>query len=59
MKKNPRRSQLFLEDPNYFLRYVKKYGIGKTDICPLMNSSTNSLSIDKYEMCHLLVDTYY
>ena len=46
------------EDPNYFFRYAKKFIICKTDIGPLMNSSTNSLSNDKYEMCRLLVDQF-
>ena len=46
------------EDPNYFFRYAKKFSICKTDIGPLMNSATNSLSNDKHEMCHLLVDQF-
>ena len=46
------------EDPNYFFRYTKKFSICKTDIGPLMNSSTNSLSNDKQEMCHLLVNQF-
>ena len=44
--------------PNYLFRYTKKCGICKTDIGLLMNSSTNSLSNNKYEMCHLLVDQF-
>ena len=43
------------EDPNYFFRYAKKFSNCKADIGPLMNSSTNSLSNDKHEMCRLLV----
>ena len=46
------------EDPNYFFRYAKKCSICKTDIGPLMNSTTNSLSNDKHEMCRLLVDQF-
>ena len=45
-----------LEYPNYFIRYAKKFSICKTDIGPLMNSATNSLSNDKRKMCRLLVD---
>ena len=44
------------DDPNYFFRYAKKFSICKTDIGPLMNRGTNSLSNDKHEMCRLLVD---
>ena len=43
------------EDPNYFFRYAKKFSICKTDIGPLMNRATNSLSNDKHEMCHFLL----
>ena len=43
------------EDPNYFFRYTKKFSICKTDIGPLMNRATNSLSNDKHEICCLLV----
>ena len=46
------------EDPNYFFRHAKKFSIGKTDIGPLINSSTNSLGNDKHEMCRLLVDKF-
>ena len=46
------------EDPNYFFRYAKKFSICKTDIGPLLNCSTNTLSNDKYEMCCLLVDQF-
>ena len=46
------------EDPNYFFRYTKKFSICKTDIGFLMNSSTNSLSDNYHEMCHLLVDQF-
>ena len=46
------------EDPNYFFIYAKKFSICKTGIGPLMNSSTNSLSNDKHEMCRLLVDQF-
>ena len=46
------------ENPNYFFRYAKKFSICKTDIGPLINSSTNSLSNDKHEMCRLLVDQF-
>ena len=46
------------EDPNYFFRYATKFGICKTNIGPLMNSPTNSLSIDKHKMCPLLVDHF-
>ena len=45
-------------DPNYFFRYAKKFSICKTDISPLMNQDTNSLSNDKLEMCRLLVDQF-
>ena len=43
------------DDPNYFFRYAKKFSICKTDIGPLMNRGTNSLSNDKHEKCRLLV----
>ena len=46
------------DDPNYFFRYAKKFSICKTDIGPLMNHETNSLSNDKHEMCCLLVDQF-
>ena len=46
------------DDPNYFFRYAKKFSICKTDIGPLMNHDTNSLSNDKHEMCRLLVDQF-
>ena len=46
------------EDLNYFFRYAKRFSICKTDIGPLMNRATNSLSIDKHEMCRLLVDQF-
>ena len=46
------------EDTNYFFRYGNKYSICKTDIGPLLNCSTHSLSNDKYEMCCLLVDQF-
>ena len=46
------------DDPNYFFRYAKKFSICKTDIGPLMNRDTNSLSNDKHEMCGLLVDQF-
>ena len=46
------------EDPNYFFKYAKKFSICKTDIDPLMNSATNSLSNDKHEMCCILVDQF-
>ena len=46
------------EGPNYFFRYAKKFSICKTDIGPLMNHATNSLSDDKHEMCRLLVDQF-
>ena len=46
------------DDPNYFFRYAKKFSICKTDIGPLMNRDTNSLSNDKHEMCCLLVDQF-
>ena len=46
------------EDPNYFFRYAKKFSICKTDIGPLMNRATNSLSNDKHEMCRLLVNQF-
>ena len=36
------------DDPNYFFRYAKKFSICKTDIGPLMNRDTNSLSSDKH-----------
>ena len=32
------------DDPNYFFKYAKKFSICKTDIGPLMNCDTNSLS---------------
>ena len=35
------------ENPNYFT-YSKKFSICKTDIGPLMNRATNSLSNDKH-----------
>ena len=38
------------DDPNYFFRCAKKFSICKTDIGPLMNRNTNSLSNDKHEM---------
>ena len=38
------------ESPNYYLRYAKTFSISKTDIGPLMNSSTNSLS-NKHMKC--------
>ena len=38
--------------------YTGKDGICKTDIGPLMNHDTNSLSNDKHEMCCLLVDQF-
>ena len=46
------------DDSNYFFRYAKKFSICKTDIGPLMNRDTNSLSNDKHEMCRLLVDQF-
>ena len=46
------------DDPNYFFIYAKKFSICKTDIGPLMNRDTNSLSKDKHEMCRLLVDQF-
>ena len=46
------------DDPNYFFRYAKKFSICKTDIGPLMNHDTFSLSNDKHEMCRLLVDQF-
>ena len=46
------------DDPNYFVRYAKKFSSCKTDIGPLMNHDTNSLSNDKHEMCRLLVDQF-
>ena len=46
------------DDPNYFLRYAKKFSICKTDIGPLMNRTNNSVSNDKHEMCFLLVDQF-
>ena len=46
------------DDPNYFFRYAKKFSICKTDIGPLMNRDTNTLSNDKDEMCGLLVDQF-
>ena len=46
------------DDPNYFFRYAKKFNICKTDVGPLMNRDTNSLSNDKHEMCRLLVDQF-
>ena len=46
------------EDPNYFFRYAKKFSIYYTDIGPLVNSSTNSLSNGQYEMCRLLEDQF-
>ena len=46
------------EDPNYFFIYTKKFSICKTDIGPLMNRATNSLSNDKHEICRLLVDQF-
>ena len=36
------------EHPNYFFRYAKKFSICKTDIGPLINSATNSLSNHKH-----------
>ena len=41
-----------------FFRYAEKFSICKTDIGPLMNHDTKSLSNDKHEMCHLLVDQF-
>ena len=49
---------LWTKIQNYFFRYAKKFSICKTDIGPLMNSSTNSLSNDKHEMLRLLVDQF-
>ena len=46
------------EDRNYLFRYAMKFSICKTTIGPLMNSSTNSLSNDKYKMCRLLLDHF-
>ena len=46
------------EYPKYFFRYAKNFSICKTDIGPLMNSTTNYLSNDKHEMCRLLVDQF-
>ena len=46
------------EGPNYFFRYANKFSIYKTDIGPLLNSSTNSLINNKHEMCRLLVDQF-
>ena len=46
------------DDPNYFFRYAKKFSICKTDIGPLMNHDTTSLSNDKHEICRLLVDQF-
>ena len=46
------------ETPNYYFRYAKKVSICKTDIGPLLNCSTNSLSNDTYKMCCLLVDQF-
>ena len=43
------------EDPNYFIRYAKKFRIRKTDIGPPMSRTTNSFSNDKHEMYRLLV----
>ena len=46
------------EDPNYFFKYAEKFSICKTDIGPLMNRATKSMSNDKHEMCRLLVDQF-
>ena len=43
---------------NYFFRYAKKFSFCKTDIGPLMNRATNSMSNNKHEMCRLLVDQF-
>ena len=46
------------EYPSNLFRYAKKFSICKTDIGPLMNSTTNSLSSDRHEMCRLLIDQF-
>lgn len=45
-------------DPNYFFKYAKKHSVCKTEIGPLLNKQSQSLTNEKSDMCKLLIEHF-